>query len=212
MGDSSDLEITLCYLLGALLHFLFAGTTTQSLSKDGNVAFGTEEPLSKKKSSYLFKRKEAKSSTEKRTPDVLPFVRGTAFSEAVSILGDEDKPEIGRNNESGQKTPRTPLIDLGYPFSLSQLVMNLIDCGLGLFRPDDSYPSLAVAINDMQVLLQEPSRFLWNHYTTPHNHNLFTNDVKLYGRSQEVLSLTNAFCRVSSAGRSESIFVGGFSG
>ncbi|KAL7519593.1 hypothetical protein ACHAWX_004353 [Stephanocyclus meneghinianus] len=211
-GDSSDVDIALCYLLGVLLHFLFAGSTSQIPRKNDIVAFGTEEPLSKKTSSHLFMRTDAKSLTEKRSSDVMPFLRDTSFSQAVSILADGDEPEVGRNNEAGRKAPRTPLIDLGYPFSISQLVMNLIDCGLGLFRPDDSYPSLAVAISDMQMLLQEPSRFIWNHYNMPDHRYLFKNDVKLYGRNQEIISLTNAFCRVSSDGRSESIFVGGFSG
>eukprot|EP00804_Cyclotella_cryptica_P021275 CCRYP_001545-RB/>CCRYP_001545-RB protein AED:0.16 eAED:0.26 QI:0/0/0/1/0/0.33/3/0/1055 len=103
-----------------------------------------------------------------------------------------------------------PLIDFGLPSNLSQLVKNLVDCGSGLFRPDDSYSSLSVAVNDMQALLSGPSRFLFDGPSS--KGNVFLGNERLYGRSKEIASLKNAFCRVASSGKSESIFVGGFSG
>eukprot|EP00804_Cyclotella_cryptica_P010062 CCRYP_020488-RA/>CCRYP_020488-RA protein AED:0.04 eAED:0.04 QI:1274/1/0.66/1/1/1/3/40/1007 len=62
----------------------------------------------------------------------------------------------------------------------------------------------------MQALLSGPSRFLFDGPSS--KGNVFLGNERLYGRSKEIASLKNAFCRVASSGKSESIFVGGFSG
>lgn len=210
---SSNDDSILCHLLGGLLHFFFTGSCKQGVPKDNNkVLTEQEEPLMKKRSSDVLTCDEAILPPEKRPSEVMPLVRGAEFSQAVSILGHDDNSDCGLKNQSGVRLSLPSLIDFGYSFSLSQLVKNLVDCGLGLFRPDDSYPSMDAALSDMQLLLQQPSRFLWDHYNTPQKQNLFINNVKMYGRSEEVASLTNAFLRVMSSGLSESVFIGGFSG
>mmetsp|Transcript_7945 Transcript_7945/g.17919 ORF Transcript_7945/g.17919 Transcript_7945/m.17919 type:complete len:1329 (+) Transcript_7945:91-4077(+) len=122
--------------------------------------------------------------------------------------------------EEGHETPReelpkapyVPLIDLGFPSSICLLVQNLLECGEGN-RPDEAYDSLEAVIKDLHLLLLDPSRFLFDHEPTPENGNiqLSFREEKLYGRENEVSSITDAFCRVSS-GKSEAFFIKGFSG
>jgi hypothetical protein len=83
--------------------------------------------------------------------------------------------------------------------------MNLLNSGQGLFRPDDAYPSLDVAIEDMKLLLQRPNLFLFGSPLA--KGRLFTSNM-MYGRLKEMEALTNAFCRVASSGRSECILIG----
>ncbi|KAL3792805.1 hypothetical protein HJC23_002612 [Cyclotella cryptica] len=210
--DSSDYDRILCHLLGSLLHFIFTGSRKQVLCKDQNkVLTVQEEPLMKKRSSDVLTCDVAKMRPVRRSSEVFPLTRGAEFSHPTSTSGHDDNSDYGHKNESEVSLFLPSLIEFGYSFSLSRLVKNLVDCGLGLFCPDDAYPSLDVALGDMQVLLQQPSRFLWD-YNTPQQRNLFMNTIKMYGRSREVALLTNAFLRVMSSGVSESVFIGGFSG
>ena len=93
------------------------------------------------------------------------------------------------------------------------MIHNLLDCGED-DRPENSYESLEEVINDLHLLLLDPGRFLFDHVPTYGNDGrmkLSFREHQLYGRVHEVSLITEAFCRVS-GGKSESLFIGGFSG
>jgi len=113
-----------------------------------------------------------------------------------------------------QDTPHPPLAELGLPASISMLVQNLIECGcdnVNLSR--NAYNCLETASKDLHLLLLDPSCFLFDHEPISENGRmqLLYRKHKLYGRENEVSLITDAFCRVSS-GKSEALFIGGFSG
>jgi hypothetical protein len=75
-------------------------------------------------------------------------------------------------------------------------------------RPEDAYTSLEVAIGDLELLFKEPSVFLFDY----ENRCLNRDSAKLYGRTEEVSALSQAFCRVAFSGKSEALMIGGYSG
>jgi hypothetical protein len=88
-------------------------------------------------------------------------------------------------------------------------VNSLLDCQLAAeVRPEDAYTSLEVAIGDLQLLLKEPSVFLFDYV----NRCLSRDSSKLYGRNEEVSALSAAFSRVAFSGKSEALMIGGYSG
>jgi hypothetical protein len=110
---------------------------------------------------------------------------------------------------------RNASIEEGLPSSLCLLIQNLTDCGGDERRPGNAYDSLESVIKDLHLLLLDPERFLFDNEPTHRDNNgrimpLFREHT-LYGRENEVLTITEAFCRVS-GGDSESLFIGGFSG
>ncbi len=101
----------------------------------------------------------------------------------------------------------------GVPSSLSLVIHNLLDCGED-DRPCNAYESLDAVISDFHLLLLDPGRFLFNHkptYDSNGRAKLSFQEHRIYGRENEIAMITEAFCGVSS-GKSESLFVGGFSG
>jgi hypothetical protein len=93
--------------------------------------------------------------------------------------------------------------------SVSRLVNNLLDCQLAAeVRPEDAYASLEIAIGDLQLLLEEPSVFLFDY----ENRCLNRDTSKLYGRKEEESALSAAFFRVTLSGKSEALMIGGYSG
>jgi hypothetical protein len=93
--------------------------------------------------------------------------------------------------------------------SVSRLVNSLLDCQLAAeIRPEDAYTSLEVAIGDLELLLKEPSVFLFDY----ENRCLKRDSCKLYGRTEEVSVLSETFFRVACSGKSEAIMIGGYSG
>jgi hypothetical protein len=99
------------------------------------------------------------------------------------------------------------------PSSIKILIQNLLECGEDN-RPDTAYDSLDEVIEDLHLMLLDPSRFLVDKEPICDelgNPLLSFREYKLYGRDNEVSMITEAFCRVSS-GKSESFFIGGFSG
>jgi hypothetical protein len=105
------------------------------------------------------------------------------------------------------------LLEEGLPSSLCLAIQNLLDCGED-DRSDNAYDSLEEVIKDLHLLMLDPNRFLFNHEPAYDNNGrikLSFREHQLYGREDEVTSITEAFCRVSS-GKSESLFIGGFSG
>ncbi|KAL3804173.1 LOW QUALITY PROTEIN: hypothetical protein HJC23_013692 [Cyclotella cryptica] len=198
--DVSDSESMLCHLLGVLLYKLFThgryGVNQHQTLADENIMILL---LMKLFRLTVPPRKRSRWKTFHLHSDV-----------SYTMMAHEGDKSWLRQQRVASQFAFVPLIDFGLPSNLSQLVKNLVDCGSGLFRPDDSYSSLSVAVNDMQALLSGPSRFLFDGPSS--KGNVFLGNERLYGRSKEIASLKNAFCRVASSGKSESIFVGGFSG
>eukprot|EP00804_Cyclotella_cryptica_P017304 CCRYP_019578-RB/>CCRYP_019578-RB protein AED:0.37 eAED:0.39 QI:0/0/0/1/0/0/2/0/449 len=201
--DSADSDSMICHLLGVLIHYLFSlgrcGNVKQhSLPKDvkGDGPSDDEDvecnaPLMKKKSPgwYMSPEKQGgiRNNLGNTLADSCPPVSGADFSQGMSILGYGNMPNYsGNSGESNVNLRLSPLMDFGYPPSLSQLVTNLVDCGL----------------ETETLLFDDP----------PSKSNVFIGNERLYGRSKEIASLMHAFCRVASSGESESMFVGGFSG
>ena len=103
----------------------------------------------------------------------------------------------------------TPSLSSFTTTSVSRLVNSLLDCQLAAeVRPEDAYTYLEVAIGDLQLLLKEPSAFLFDYV----NRCLSRDISKLYGRNEEVSALSAAFSRVAFSGKSEALMIGGYSG
>ena len=105
-----------------------------------------------------------------------------------------------------------PLKALGFPSSLSLLVVNMLEAGWGEFRPDDSISSLEVVMDDLKLLLEDPYRFLFDSVEIQGGSSTKVQQDKMYGREKEAEMIPNAFYRVSNLGESEVLLVDGFSG
>jgi hypothetical protein len=109
---------------------------------------------------------------------------------------------------------RDASVEEGYPSSLSLLIQNLIDCDGDGTRPENAYNSVESVTKDLHLLLLDPERFLFNEPTHRDTNGRIMPSFRehtLYGRDNEVFTITEAFCRVS-GGDCESLFIGGFSG
>lgn len=124
------------------------------------------------------------------------------------------------NGEEPHPSPYAPLNERGCSSSVWSLVQNLLDCGWGDFRPNDSYPSLEVVCKDIHLLLSDPEHFLFDYYEYIGAANpsvdgrmpLQISKDNLYGRKEESTLISDAFCRVASSGESEALFISGYSG
>ena len=87
-----------------------------------------------------------------------------AYSRAmqVSKSSSNDTSNNDTSNSNSNNRNYSPLKDLGVPSSISLLVRNLLECGWDEYRPDDAVPSLKVASDDLHLLLQDPTRFLFD--------------------------------------------------
>jgi hypothetical protein len=122
---------------------------------------------------------------------------------------DEEPP----GKKSAYKAAETyvPLLEMGYPSSICLLVQSLLRCNGE--EKMYQYDSLDTVVNDLHLLLLDPSRFLFDNGPPLESGSvqILFREHKLYGRENEVSAITDAFCRVSS-GRREALFIGGFSG
>ncbi|KAL3784136.1 hypothetical protein HJC23_005794 [Cyclotella cryptica] len=220
--EKSHCDSTLCHLLGVLLHFLFTENRREQKSgsgllhddRDYDSSIIVDGSSMKEKKSIDWFQCDMHGGLSYETVDAgkdsYPHVRCADFSDGTSLIKDGDMPIYSHDNDGSLvNLTLSPLMDFGYPPSLSQLVTNLVDCGLGLREPD-AYTSSDEAINDMHIMLQEPRLFL--SFGPPPAVNTFMGSEKLYGRSNEIASLTAAYSRVATSGTTEAIFVGGFSG
>lgn len=95
------------------------------------------------------------------------------------------------------------LQESGFPSSICTLVQNLID-------GSELYHSLEAASEDVHLLLCDPECYLFDQLGSMPP-KLRIKEGKVFGREAEIQGLTDAFCRVSS-GKSEALFIGGYSG
>ena len=106
----------------------------------------------------------------------------------------------GKSYSTLQTKSYTPLLELGFPPSISILVSNLID-------GQEEYLCLDDVIADLHLALNDPETFLFDLEGTISQ----IRRGKLYGREKEVQLITDSFCRVSQ-GKNEAFFIGGYSG
>jgi hypothetical protein len=156
------------------------------------------------------KKKVSSDSREMKSFDFSPNASSHQFSRVSSSRSDCSSPD---DSDESIHTHFVPLREIGYPSALSQIVTNLLDCGSHLFSSDDSYQCLDEVMNDMNILLREPGRFLFDQHRMPTGGlRLTVSRGQLYGREEETTILKDTFCRVASTGHSEAVFVSGFSG
>eukprot|EP00970_Alexandrium_tamarense_P014438 scaffold4089_cov114-Alexandrium_tamarense.AAC.2 len=86
--------------------------------------------------------------------------------------------------------PTENLALLGIPLSVFTLVKNLLDCHEGDFVGDEAYKSFEDVRADLQLMLDDPSRFLDN--IRPTSHPSFCIGDKLYGRDDDVADVKEA--------------------
>jgi len=106
----------------------------------------------------------------------------------------------GKSYSTLQTKSYTPLLELGFPPSISILVSNLIDV-------QEEYICLDDVIADLHLALNDPEVFLFDLEGTISQ----IRRGKLYGREKEIQLITDSFCRVSQ-GKNEAFFIGGYSG
>ena len=176
-----------CNLFGVLLYELYSGIAPfpadlirgQKMADDDRL--GGRNALGWANDDELSRRKKTTVRYDKR--------KGKSYSRTL------------------QRKPYASLQELGFPSSVSGLVLNLID-------GHDSYAALEAVSADIHLLLSDPPCFLFDLHDAASQGGsvqLSFREHKLYGREKEVSLITDAFCRVSS-GKNEAIFIGGFSG
>ncbi len=225
--DKQDDDSSLCFSFGTLLHFIFSGEDSSidvldlctimrgsgnserrhghqgenpmvamsPRNMEGNPQFGVDDDEPP--------RPEKLNGMPSRLQHQNTFDRAISLSSHSNYaLSSQDAKFTARKFRSLQS--------IGLPSNISRLVKNLLDCEceVGLFRPDDSYSSLNVAIEDISLLLRKPSTFIFESDTPV----LKSVEDKFYGRQAEAASLRDAFRRVAASGQSEAFVIGGFSG
>ena len=188
-----------CHLFGVLLNELFSHRPPIS-AEDTHINEGGTESLLKNGDAPV-------EPTRNKTQLV--------DSRAVGVTG------IGAHDGARREKSCSALQRGGYPVSIEErlpssikiVIQNLLECGEAN-RPDTAYDSLYEVIEDLHLMLLDPIRFLVDKEPICDELGkslLSFREHKLYGRNNEVSLITEAFCRVSS-GKSESFFIGGFSG
>ena len=129
------------------------------------------------------------------------------------LLGDDYDGTKEPSNKKATSVTYSALHELNTPPSIIMLVQNLVENKCDHPRnPQNICSSMKEASDDLHLLLNEPSRFLFtrNQFESG-NGQLQFRQIRLYGREKEVSLMSDAFNRVS-AGGNEAFFIGGFSG
>ena len=174
--DKTRNDGSICYALGVLLHFIFSG---------GNTTDNSNASL------------QENSQHSTLMNDLL---------RSLSV-GAEETHSTKRAFVSSQCIEESSTNATGYG-QIGRLLRDLLSCeSLELTsRSETAYASLDAVIDDMHLLLLDPSRYVFDV-----NHQL-SKDTKMYGRSSEATTLLNAYYRVIASGKSEALLVKGFSG
>jgi hypothetical protein len=191
-----------CHLFGVLLNELFSHRPTISAEDTHNE--GGTDPISKNGDAQ---REPARKRTQ------LVDLRAAGVTGIRSITHVHDGARREKSSSALQRGGYPVSLEEGLPSSIQIVIQNLLECGED-DRPDNAYDSLDEVIKDLHLMLLDPIRFLGDKepiYDELGNLPLSFREHKLYGRENEVSLITEAFCRVSS-GKSESFFIGGFSG
>ena len=225
--DEQDDDSSLCFSFGTLLHFIFSGEDSSIDVPDlctitrgsGNSEFchgrqGENPMVAMSPRNMEGNPQFGVDDDEPPRPEKLNGMPSrlqheNTFDRAISLSGHSNYALSGQDAKFTARKFRS-LQSIGLPSNISRLVKNLLDCEceVGLFRPDDSYSSLNVAIEDISLLLRKPSTFIFESNTPV----LKSVEDKFYGRQAEAASLRDAFRRVAASGQSEAFVIGGFSG
>jgi hypothetical protein len=194
-----------CHSFGFLLHTLFSNCPPISAAETHGIRFqgGPES------ASMGVDASGEPASKKTKTTDLR--VAGVTGIRSSTHVFNGTRHE--NSHSALQREDIAALLEEGLPSSLCLVVQNLLDCGED-DRPDNAYDSIEEVIKDLHLLMLDPNRYLFNHEPAYDNNGrikLPFREHQLYGRENEVTSITEAFCRVSN-GKSESLFIGGFSG
>ena len=187
-----------CQSFGVLLYELFFNCSLISAGNDSDDGRGSESAPGNNHVSLEHVRKKIR----------LVGLRGVGITQVDITAG-----VIREKLSALLRGERTQVSGEGVPSSVSLVIHNLLDCGED-DRPYNAYDSLDAVIGDFHLLLLDPGRFLFNHKPTYDDNGrakLSFQEHHIYGRENEIAIITEAFCSVSS-GKSESLFIGGFSG
>ena len=138
----------------------------------------------------------------------------------LNVDGDEGIGEHKQKKESVTTTATVPgqfdvrhaqLKELGVPDTVACLVKDLLEVGLGDFRPDTSVASIEEVCSELQLLLDKPDIFMFPMPIVAQP-QLEIDTTVLYGREDEVSRLLSAHGRLRETGDSEAVFIEGYSG
>ncbi len=188
------------------------GDRLESASEGGsdhhNVTASEEEEKSRRLCCYLI------------TKVLYELFTGEAFPENNKYEGDTGRSHKRVKTDLGDlNTMERIQSSFGVPVSICRLMQNLLDSALAPAPNDvvdspsgDAYKTLKEVGEDLHLLLFEPDRFLFDRDAdvTDCMPLLYKKD-ELYGRDKEENLITDTFCRVT-RGKSEAVFIGGFSG
>jgi len=186
-----------CYLFGVLFYELFSQLSLLPAESPSQISISSKRGSPKSDSEEPVQKKTRLTEDEDPAGPSVPGTPGAAQKNAR--VHDKRRPVI-------------PLVELGFPSSICLLAKNLLECGEDNCS-DEAYDSLDSVIKDLHLLLLDPTRFLFDRGPPLNNGSIelsFRED-KLYGREKEVTAITDGFCR-SSTGKSEAVFIGGYSG
>jgi hypothetical protein len=211
-------ESVICHLFGAVLYEMYAErppvseertqTTDSSSLTMENLMMNDDEEGEQQLPRLVSRNPSSRNGEEEPSRK-----RGSSAPSSLAENVDAAIGEPKRKALSSGQSKYVPLKELGFPASLSLLVDNLIECGWEEFRPDEAI-SLKDAKDDLHLLLQDPSRFLFDRVPDQDTGRvaLDIKQNKLYGREAERSLIVDVFCRVSMTGESEALFIAGFSG
>ena len=175
--DKTTNDGSICYALGVLLHFIFSEGNTID---DVKICASPHE---------IFRHSTPMNDLLRSLSVGLEETRSSKRARMSSQCTEESFTNVTGGQVGG-------------------ILRDLLSCeSVELARRSETaYVSLDTVIDDMHLLLLDPSRFVFDM-----NHQLST-DTKMYGRSSEATTLLNAYYRVTASGKSEALLVKGFSG
>ena len=129
-----------------------------------------------------------------------PFQEAHTDSQELSVSGlvivDESPPKKKRDILLNNYNACVSLQHLGFPFSLSHLVANLLQGNNGGCR----YSSLDEVRDELQLMSEKPQKFLFDRDLSELNDELVFPEDTLYGRGAQVEMLMSVYNRVIELG------------